>query len=66
LNGKTAGSSAAVASQPGVDELGRHAGAPQDKAVADLFEEIRHDELKHREAFSAALTKLQAKSTATK
>ena len=29
-----------------------------DKAVGDLFEEIRHDEMKHRDAFMEALSKL--------
>ena len=29
-----------------------------DKAVGDRFEEIRHDEMKHREAFKEALSKL--------
>ena len=29
-----------------------------DKAVGDRFEEIRHDEMKHRDAFKEALSKL--------
>ena len=30
-----------------------------DKAVGDRFDEIRHDEMKHREAFKEALAKLE-------
>lgn len=48
--------------QSEVDDLAKHASAPQDKAVADLFEQIRHDELNHREAFNAALAKRESKS----
>jgi rubrerythrin len=47
-----------------VDEVARQASAPEDKPVADLFEEIRHNELKHREALKAALAKLESKNTA--
>ena len=32
-----------------------------DKAVGDRFEEIRHDEMKHRDAFKQALSKLAKK-----
>lgn len=46
-----------------VDDVAKHASAPHDKAVADLFEQIRHEELNHRESFKAALAKRQAKST---
>jgi rubrerythrin len=49
-----------------VDELGKHAAAPQDKLVADLFEEIRHDELRHRDAFSAALATFENNNRAAK
>jgi rubrerythrin len=49
--------------QSEVDDLARHSTAPQDKAVADLFEEIRHNELNHREAFKAALAKRESKNT---
>jgi len=49
-----------------VDELGKHAAAPQDKAVADLFEQIRHDEVKHREAFTAALSRFESNDSAAK
>ncbi|HEV2490674.1 MAG TPA: rubrerythrin family protein [Candidatus Acidoferrales bacterium] len=35
-----------------------------DKAAADRFEEIRHDEMGHRDAFKAALEKLNATSAA--
>ena len=49
--------------QSEVDDLAKHATAPQDKAVSDLFEEIRHDELNHREAFKAALAKRESKNT---
>jgi len=31
---------------------------PRDQAAASLFEEIRQDEMKHRDAFKAALAKL--------
>jgi rubrerythrin len=49
--------------QSEVDDLAKHATAPQDKAVADLFEEIRHEELNHQEAFKAVLAKREAKKT---
>lgn len=48
--------------QSEVDDVAKHASAPQDKAVADLFEQIRHEELNHRESFKAALAKREAKS----
>jgi len=37
-------------------EFAQQAAAAGDKAVADRFEEIRHDEMAHRDAFKAALT----------
>jgi rubrerythrin len=43
--------------QSELDEFARHASAPEDKAAADLFERIRHDEMKHREAFKAELAR---------
>lgn len=49
--------------QSEVDDVAKHASAPQDKAVADLFEQIRHEELNHRDTFKAALAKRDAKST---
>lgn len=45
-----------------VDDVAKHASGPQDKAVADLFEQIRHEELNHRESFKTALAKRQVKS----
>lgn len=36
-------------------EFAEKASAAGDKAVAERFEEIRHDEMKHRDAFKAAL-----------
>ena len=36
-------------------EFGEEAAAAGDKAVAERFEEIRHDEIKHRDAFKTAL-----------
>lgn len=38
-------------------EFAQQAAAAGDKAAADRFEEIRHDEMGHRDAFKAALTK---------
>ncbi len=40
----------------------KQAEASGDKTVASRFEEIRHDEMKHRDAFKAALTKLESKT----
>ena len=37
-------------------EFAEKAAAAGDKAVAERFEEIRRDEMKHRDAFKAALT----------
>ncbi len=39
-------------------EFAQKARAAGDKAPASRFEEIRHDEMGHRDAFKAALTKL--------
>ena len=41
-------------------EFAEQAKKAGDHAVAVQFEEIRQDEMKHRDAFSAALTKLGA------
>jgi rubrerythrin len=38
-------------------EFAQQAAAAGDKAAADRFEEIRHDEMAHRNAFKAALAK---------
>ena len=38
-------------------EFARQAATAGDKAAADRFEEIRHDEIRHRDAFKAALAK---------
>jgi rubrerythrin len=48
--------------QSEVDDVVKHASAREDKAVADLLEQIRHDEVKHREAFKAALAIRESKS----
>jgi rubrerythrin len=40
-------------------EFAQQAAAAGDKSVADRFEEIRHDEMGHRDAFKAALTKTE-------
>jgi rubrerythrin len=42
-------------------EFSEQAEKAGDHAVAVQFEEIRQDEMKHRDAFSAALSKLEAK-----
>jgi rubrerythrin len=42
-------------------EFGRQAKDVGDNAVADRLEEIRHDEMRHRDAFKAALDKLELK-----
>lgn len=39
------------------------AAADGDKSAADLFNEIRNDEMKHRDAFKAELQKLEKAST---
>jgi len=39
-------------------DFAEQASATGDKAAADRFEEIRHDEMKHRDAFKEALGKL--------
>lgn len=39
-------------------DFARQAGAAGDQAAAARFEEIRHDEMKHRDAFKEALAKL--------
>lgn len=38
-------------------KFAQQAAAAGDKAAADRFEEIRHDEMAHRNAFKAALAK---------
>ena len=43
-------------------EFAEQAAAAGDKAAADRFEEIRHDEMAHRDAFKAALAKPEIKS----
>ena len=39
-------------------DFAEQAGAVGDKAAADRFDEIRHDEMKHRDRFEEALAKL--------
>jgi rubrerythrin len=41
-------------------EFAKKAKVAGDTAVADRFEEIRHDEMGHRDAFKSALAKLRA------
>jgi len=43
-------------------QFAEQASAVGDKAAADRFEEIRHDEMGHRDAFKAALEKPEVKS----
>ncbi len=43
-------------------EFAEQAAAAGDKAAADRFEEIRHDEMGHRDAFKGALTMPEVKS----
>jgi rubrerythrin len=43
-------------------EFANRAEASGDKTAASRFEEIRQDEMKHRDAFKAALTKLESKT----
>lgn len=38
-------------------EFAEQAAAAGDQAAADRFEEVRHDEMGHRDAFKAALTR---------
>jgi rubrerythrin len=40
-------------------DFAEQALAAGDKAAADRFEEIRHDEMKHRDAFKAFLAKIE-------
>lgn len=40
-------------------EFSEKAAAAGDKAAVDRFEEIRHDEMKHRDAFKAALSSVK-------
>jgi rubrerythrin len=40
-------------------DFAEQAAAVGDKAAADRFEEIRHDEMKHRDRFKEALAKLE-------
>lgn len=42
-------------------DFASQANAAGDKAAADRFEEIRHDEMGHRDAFQAALKTLESK-----
>lgn len=46
-------------------EFANDATAAGDKSTADLFEEIRHDEMGHREAFKEALKNLETKTAQT-
>lgn len=43
-------------------EFAEQAAAAGDKAAADRFEEIRHDEMAHRDAFKAALAMPEVKN----
>lgn len=47
-------------------EFSEKAAAAGDKVTADRFEEIRHDEMKHRDAFKAALAKTGDASASVK
>ena len=47
-------------------EFAKEATAAGDHKVARQFEEIRADEMKHRDAFKAALTEVETKTTAQK
>lgn len=40
-------------------EFAEQAAAAGDKSAADRFEEVRHDEMGHRDAFKAALAKIE-------
>lgn len=43
-------------------EFAEQAAAAGDKSAADRFEEVRHDEMGHRDAFKAALEKMERKA----
>lgn len=43
-------------------EFAEQAAAAGDKSAADRFEEVRHDEMGHRDAFKAALEKMEHKA----
>jgi len=43
-------------------EFAEQASAAGDHAAASLFEEVRRDEMGHRDAFKAALTKMRPKT----
>ncbi len=43
-------------------QFAEQAAAAGDKLAADRFEEIRHDEMKHRDAFKAALAQVEKNS----
>lgn len=45
-------------------EFAEQAAAAGDTTAAQRFEEIRKDEMKHRDAFTAALAKIEPKATA--
>jgi rubrerythrin len=45
-------------------QFAEQAAAAGDKAAADRFQEIRRDEMSHRDAFKSELAKLEAKATA--
>ena len=47
-------------------EFGQQAAAAGDKTAADRFEEIRHDETNHRDAFKAALAKPEITGVASR
>ncbi len=47
-------------------EFAEQAAAAGDKAAADRFEEIRHDEMGHRDGFKATLAKLEAKASGSR
>jgi rubrerythrin len=47
-------------------EFEKEAAAAGDNVAAGRFEEIRHDETKHRDAFKAALGKVESKTTAAR
>jgi rubrerythrin len=47
-------------------QFAEQARAVGDTAAAERFEEIRKDEMKHRDAFKAELMKLEPKTTSTK
>jgi rubrerythrin len=45
-------------------EFAEQAAAAGDKAAANRFEEVRHDEMGHRDAFKGALAKVETKPSA--